>query len=477
MSFHIKSYKSDGLEVPLRDTAVSAVGSQLTILIGPNGSGKSRILGQVLAELAYANSSLDPKVSLTRWRKDGLLQGEETEIAYELDGVSYVIHRQGNNVLFRSGDRELRGPPSRFINKTIAVAHLPVDRFRFSTSENDSFYSYLGLRQSSNLTTTGALEFKLIQALVGSHDKPGFVEHCEAWLQLLKLQGPPSLMLDLPTELLDASDFQDFAPLAQQFLEKRRGPGRSTFRQERLETDLKLAWSFFDRTRSFRVSSKSLVMAIGPGFSGAMALDELEAARRLRLTSPIKLFFGRKDKPALFTDLSSGEQQILGTMIRVSAELQPYSLIAIDEPEVSLHPSWQMRFVPTLRMMLEAFPSTHVLIATHSHFLVSDVGQDISTLVVASSEPTPSFKLFDGETYGRSPENILYRVFGIGSVGNLYVEQDLSRALQMVSGNLDRDDAALIAMLGRLKGISGADDEALELIIKEIEHFLGSTDQ
>lgn len=452
---------------------MSAEGSQLTIMIGPNGSGKSRILGQLLSELAYANTFLDGKISLTKWRKDGLIQGEEAEIAYELDGIGYVIHRQGNHVRFLSEDGKSEGPPPKFIKKTIAVAHLPVDRFRFANSDNDSFYSYLGLRQSTNLTTTGALEFKLVQALVGSHNKPGFVDRYGTWLRLLKLDRWPGLMVDLPREILEATEFGEFVFAVRRYFEKKVGSGRVTPGREQSDENLELAWAFVERTRSRRVSPRSLAIPIDDGFSGDAALSALEAARQLRLTSSSKLYFGDHKDPKLFSDLSSGEQQLLGTMIRVSAELQPYSLIAIDEPEVSLHPSWQMRFVPTLRKMLEAYPSTHVIIATHSHFLVSDVGNDKSTLVVASNEPSISYKLFDGETYGRSPENILYRVFGIGSVGNLYVEQDLSRALQMVSGSLERDDAALAEMLARLKGVSSADDEALALIIEEIEKFLG----
>jgi energy-coupling factor transporter ATP-binding protein EcfA2 len=459
--------------VPLRADDVSAEGTQLSILIGPNGSGKSRILGQLLAELEYANSALWPDSSMGRWRKDEALQAEESEVAYELDGESYVIHRQGKNVMFRSGNGELLGAPTRFINKTIAVAHLPVDRFRFSLSEKRGFYSYLGLRQSTNLTTTGALEFKLIQALIGSQDKPGFVQHCEAWLGLLNLQGPGRLKVDsVPREILDVSSLEEFSRVATELINRKSSTGRFPPARERTEEDLKLAWPFFFRSGEFRRSERSVEMPISRQIADPEIVAGLEAARRLRILPPVKLYFERDGRPTPFTDLSSGEQQILGTMVRVSAELEPYSLIAIDEPEVSLHPSWQIRFVPTLRKMLESFPSTHVIIATHSHFMVSDVGQDNSTLVVASNAPSPHFRLFDGETYGRSPENILYRVFGVGSAGNLYVEQDLARALQMISGNLDRDDVVLSAILGRLRRVSGADDEALVLIIEEIENFL-----
>jgi AAA domain, putative AbiEii toxin, Type IV TA system len=173
-----------------------------------------------------------------------------------------------------------------------------------------------------------------------------------------------------------------------------------------------------------------------------------------------------------FPDLSSGEQQILGTFTRVLAEIKDNCIIFIDEPEVSLHPSWQIRYIPTLLDALKDFPSTQVVITTHSHFLVSDVEAQRTTLVVANGDESGNFQLFEGDVFGRSPENILYRVFGVGTSGNFYVERDLTLALQMISGQTPPETGELSKLLLRLERIGVKDNEAFATIVAEIRNFL-----
>ena len=68
--------------------------------------------------------------------------------------------------------------------------------------------------------------------------------------------------------------------------------------------------------------------------------------------------------------LSSGEQHQLILIYDLLFEVERNSLILIDEPELSLHVSWQKTFVESLERMitLNAFD---VVIATHSPPLVA----------------------------------------------------------------------------------------------------------
>jgi hypothetical protein len=49
---------------------------------------------------------------------------------------------------------------------------------------------------------------------------------------------------------------------------------------------------------------------------------------------------------ARFSELSSGEQQVLSMVIRLVATVEPGTLFLIDEPEISLHVSWQSPYLP-----------------------------------------------------------------------------------------------------------------------------------
>lgn len=70
-------------------------------------------------------------------------------------------------------------------------------------------------------------------------------------------------------------------------------------------------------------------------------------------------------------NLSSGEQHQLVMWYRLLFETQPGTLVLIDEPEISLHVGWQVRF---LRYLLEvvALSGCDVLITTHSPQIIND---------------------------------------------------------------------------------------------------------
>jgi len=79
-------------------------------------------------------------------------------------------------------------------------------------------------------------------------------------------------------------------------------------------------------------------------------------------------FHGSPLSPA---SLSSGEQHELVLLYDLIFKIKPNSLILIDEPEISLHISWQEQFLEDLQQItkLTAFD---VLIATHSPQIIYD---------------------------------------------------------------------------------------------------------
>lgn len=70
-------------------------------------------------------------------------------------------------------------------------------------------------------------------------------------------------------------------------------------------------------------------------------------------------------------DLSSGEQQELVMLYELLFKVKPNSLILIDEPEISIHVAWAVKFLRDLQEIAK-LGSFDVLIATHSPDIVSD---------------------------------------------------------------------------------------------------------
>lgn len=71
------------------------------------------------------------------------------------------------------------------------------------------------------------------------------------------------------------------------------------------------------------------------------------------------------------TSLSSGEQHELVLLYDLLFKVKPNTLVLIDEPELSLHISWQKRFMDDLLEII-GLARFDVVIATHSPFIVND---------------------------------------------------------------------------------------------------------
>ncbi|EJG0325269.1 ATP-binding protein [Vibrio parahaemolyticus] len=70
---------------------------------------------------------------------------------------------------------------------------------------------------------------------------------------------------------------------------------------------------------------------------------------------------------------SSGEQCLFLIFMGIISSIEDNALICIDEPEISLHPQWQEKFVDILNDSFSSYKGCHFIIATHSPLIVSDI--------------------------------------------------------------------------------------------------------
>lgn len=80
--------------------------------------------------------------------------------------------------------------------------------------------------------------------------------------------------------------------------------------------------------------------------------------------------------------LSSGEQHELVLLHELLFDVNPDSLILIDEPELSLHPTWQAEMLPEL-LEIAQLSRLDVVLATHSPYVVGEHAE----LMVRLGEP------------------------------------------------------------------------------------------
>jgi predicted ATP-binding protein involved in virulence len=76
-------------------------------------------------------------------------------------------------------------------------------------------------------------------------------------------------------------------------------------------------------------------------------------------------------QPLSLSDLSSGEQHEVVLLYELLFKVQPDTLVLIDEPEISLHISWQHAFVDDLIKIAE-MQKIRFIIATHSPMIINN---------------------------------------------------------------------------------------------------------
>lgn len=103
--------------------------------------------------------------------------------------------------------------------------------------------------------------------------------------------------------------------------------------------------------------------------------NSLLTGKRIEISDKNQLVAVAKDEVGTFTlpvnKLSAGEKQILIIFFRMLFHADPGSLVILDEPEISLHVSWQKKLGPILLDLVD-LRDLQILVATHSPTVIHD---------------------------------------------------------------------------------------------------------
>lgn len=156
--------------------------------------------------------------------------------------------------------------------------------------------------------------------------------------------------------------------------------------------------------------------------------DILEQSLLLDLRFFCKL--GPKGKPDRYfpEDLSSGYVQKIRLLLTVAQEAEDNCLILIDEPEISLHVTWQAEFPKLFRSTLSSLTRCVLVVATHSPVIISKTTQELDFI----------YTIPDGETVTSQeiPSNIeklLFKQFHYLSLSSSIVPETCARVLHSLT--------------------------------------------
>lgn len=156
-----------------------------------------------------------------------------------------------------------------------------------------------------------------------------------------------------------------------------------------------------------------------------------------------------------FGELSSGEQQLLTLALKLTAYGGDSTVILVDEPELSLHVSWQ-RAIPAMLQIVGSRLGCSIVVATHSPVIVASATHRDDQCFVARRHALTELSI----RQRRSVETALFDGFRTYTASNRQVHE---RCAAMVSQTIQRLNARLPSQDADLPTVAALHEE-LELM-------------
>jgi predicted ATPase len=483
-----------------------------TVIIGPNGTGKSYILRALIdlfREIYELKSQGKRRKYLTgKYIIKYFYNGHQYCYSNILD-AKYQIKFQavpGGKAWREKGMTFYLEKDEKLVNSNeielpysiLANSIMLTDKYIFTSKKEDfNIYKYLGVRTTPSTAGTRSYIKNIIDLLIGTSDKKKFTINLKGILTFLELEEYLNLSYsvrrkdifftgDLNTGIIiDYINQYDKKLKDRSEIESKTIVPRFSFSPfKKLLEDKNL----LDEMIMFcNEKSKSLQknQHTGNNYFDYNILNDLEKLSKeyslinllykLDLISfPELCFKKREENPYSYEGASSGEVHFVTSLIGILATIKDNSLILIDEPEISLHPNWQMKYMSFLNEVFKEYSNCHFIIATHSHFLISDLKGESSKIVglkrkdgkIITVDIPPNLN-----TYGWSAEDVLFRIFQVKSTRNHYFEMAVAELLELLYTK-SRDKDKIGKILKDLKKLEISYNDPLRELIEETEDYL-----
>lgn len=473
-----------------------------SLVIGPNGTGKSLLL-RVIVDIFRAAYSAKNSISYSP-NLNGLYS-----LKYELDGIEYELMNfladknsplhgfevvpGPNSIRFKKQDVSITSDDLMLPSKIIANSIMITDRFPVLKEETFPIYTYLGVRRSPSVAGTRTYVRKTIELLTDSIDNEVFRTNLKRLLDFLEFTHSLYVSYiprykskffngNLSSEFINEF-FQNFTQHTRRD-ESNKPWGYEYYQSIKDNSELveKIA-SFCNQIagRLEPVSTGSRTSYFGYDVLSSTTLkEEFELIRhldRLDLISFPSITLEKKKETFELEDSSSGEYHFFSTVVGLLASIKDSSVVLIDEPEISLHPNWQMKYFEFLNEIFKSFSSCHFIATTHSHFLVSDLKAENSTMISFNKEQGNVIaQQIPYETFGWSAEEVLYSVFKVRSSRNSYLEYDLTKLITLINRNSGQpeDIESIKEILLKIRPLVLSEADPLKIIREKAEIYLAN---
>jgi predicted ATPase len=445
--------------------------SWVTVVIGRNGVGKSRLL----AGIADVFDRIDEgRGSISRDSVSVSL------IEYMCEGRHVVLKLNERDVVFATCDGQKCSPSDLPLpGKIIALTTTPFDKFRVSRSaqrlpdrpvQPEGRYTYLGLRDRTGRASTTATIFRALEGLFeaskGSDERRLRIADIFAFLGYEpRVEVRYRFRVSERARIQQLIDGASVEEIISPYETRPSSRGLQRFRDdpEAIELIRKVGREVNRRggLQSFSLQADFL------GWSDDdMFFRDVQQLRRLGVVEMTAVEVQRQEDGTIL-DLrhaSSGELGIVTGFLGLASVIRDNSLVFIDEPEISLHPEWQTRYLELLTRTFARFHGCHFILATHSPLILSDIGARSSSVVSLDPDRrrAESALAFAGKSY----DYLLATAFEEPGNNNLFVKEEIIRALRLAADGKSRSPefAELLGWLTSIKSNLQNDSPIVELI-------------
>jgi len=441
-----------------------------SIIIGENGSGKSYLLSQIADFFRYIEK-------LVRNDKKSHYKYEFASVEYLIDSDIYFIQKEKGKVFFEKNGVRTESASIILPSKVVAMSFMVNDKFSFSRFEEDGFYDYRGIRATSNASYTSTIKRMITNSLIASVADTGKLKAIRDTLAFLGMAETVEITYILMRKTL----FKKAMPLNSIIHKIASIARRKQYFNEvelfKINENPEIVIQDIELLRKESILSDgkirlTLNLSNEGSFINSALFDSLSRLERLELISNPDIEFFKKDNFS-FGETSSGEKNIIFTIFNLIESIKENTLLLIDEPELSLHPTWQMKYINFIKQTINSRFDCHLVLASHSHFMISDLEPNSSSLTSIEQDNGQRLcEYIEHSTYAWSVENILYKVFHLRTMRNAQVEMDLYELSGLISKK-SSDINRLKQLLRDLEKIVLDANDPLNIIINQARIYIG----
>lgn len=137
------------------------------------------------------------------------------------------------------------------------------------------------------------------------------------------------------------------------------------------------------------------------------------------------IIFKENENEMPIENLSSGEKQIVfrGSFLLKDKQSNKGALILIDEPEISLHPSWQIKILDYYKTLFieNNVQTSQLIVATHSPFIIHNSARRDDKVIILKKDESGKVNIPNEQKFlSWTEEKVVKEAFNIDFITNSY---------------------------------------------------------